>query len=732
MTQLIPSNDGRRQLAEPRPPALSDAGSGDVSTTIRQLWLAIAKRKLLILIMLAIAVIPTATYVTLAKPVYLATATLQIDPESTKILPYQDVTDLSANGAPYYELYIKTQDEILRSDVLQVRTRERAMGELYRVHSDRLVDALADKPSIERVPGSLMLQISQTAADPVLAAEIANRWAEEFIKLQREKRHETGKSATEFLQQQLAALEEKMRAAEAELVEYARTHSILNLDSGQTNVVRQRFEYMSRELARAEKDFIAAKAAIDELNGLSFEQMPKEMKGPVLVGLETRVYEAEQELARLSSKFGEKWPALAEKKGEVELLQRQMQQARTAALGGSRKQLQMRFDAARTEYEMLKSAVAQQAAVVDRLNRDSLDYNSLKRDVETSAQLYQGLLQRLKETSVSTSTAFGNIHLAVPAQPPAEPYRPRKALSLALSLLLGLTFGVGLSVFLESLNDTLEDPWEVEALGLPLLGWLPKVQSDKGAANGTGEGAVRRLLQPSQSSVEGGDEKKSLTSSEYLSRECFRTLCSSIMLSQPECPPTIILVSSAASKEGKTTTTAGLGITLAEVGLETLLIDADLRRPSLAKRFGVEASEGLSTYLAGGTLQVRETGVPSLYLLPSGPIPPNPLALLNSTRMRQVLEQLSQQFRFILIDGPPILSLPEANVLASKVHRVVLVIQAGKTPRDIIRRALRRLQQTGSHVLGAAVNQVNLRHPQYSHYHNYYYYPEHSNGHSRE
>jgi capsular exopolysaccharide synthesis family protein len=335
------------------------------------------------------------------------------------------------------------------------------------------------------------------------------------------------------------------------------------------------------------------------------------------------------------------------------------------------------------------------------------------------------LLQRLKEASVSAGMDIGNIHVTSPAAPPEVPYRPRKALSMMLALALGLTFGVGISVVLESMDNTLADPWEVEGLGLPLLGWLPtvdkvsdggRVQIEAGSTNGS-----RQFLPLPTLAKESEKEVKGASESESLASECVRTLCSSLVLSQAGQPPQMISVSSAVPGEGKTTTAAAVGAALAEMNFPTLLVDADFRRPALAKRLGIDGTEGLSTFLAGGALKIQPTKTENLFILPAGPNPPNPLALMNSERGRAAWKKFRESFRFVVVDSPPVLSVADSSLLASMSDGVVLVVEAAKTPSDVVQRAIRRLEQANAPILGAAVNRVNLDRPEYSRYRRYYY-----------
>ena len=683
------------------------------------LWSVGWKRRWWIVLAILTAVLPTTFYVTMSEPVYRSTVTIQVNPEAAKVLPYKDVSEGLVNSTPNFDLYMKTQDELLRSKMLKVRVAERLRADGKTAGREDRGELILDDPQITRIEGSQIIKLSYLAPDPKLAAAVANTWADEFIRLHLELRYQTSKKATEFLQQQLAFLKAKVEESEGQLINYARSHQMLNIDDKQENVVRRRFGYFDSELARSEKDYISRQAELDSLKAVTVDAFPDSLKDPTISSQEARVFAAEQELAKMLSQFGENWPAVVQKKSELAVVKEQLAQAKRAAVARARKQAEMRFSSAKGEYDMLKRTLDTQASLVNRLNQASIEYNSLKRDFESNEQLYQGLLQRLKETGVSAGLEFGNLQVADKARPESEPFRPRKVLSMAMALILGLTFGVGISLGKEYMDRTVKDPWEVEHLGVPLLGWVPKTMMPAGRSLTEDTGHRSHILLPSP--VEDKAIEVSLTKSQLRARESFRTLCVSIMLSRPGGPPRVLLVSSAIPKEGKTTTTSSLGISFAEMGCSTLLIDADCRSQALSRSFGVQRPAGLSTYLAGGPLAICETSVPNLSILPSGQMPPNPAALFNSKRFEELLIPMLEQYKFVLIDGPPVLSAAEVGILAAKSNGVIFVVRAESTPRDVIKKALGHLARTGATIIGGTVNYVDLKNPEYSHYGNYYY-----------
>jgi capsular exopolysaccharide synthesis family protein len=684
---------------------------------LRWLWSVLVKGRKLILLSVSVILLPTILYLWIAKPTFRSTATIQVNPESAKVLPYRDVAEPSG-AVSNFDLYMKTQDELLRSKLLQLRVTD----ELRREHakSGRTPSqGLAELPEIIRIEGSQIMKLSCTAAEPASAAAAANTWAEEFVKLHQELRSQTGKKAADFLQDQLRVLKSRLEEAEKKVVEYANSHQILNLDPRQENVVRQKFGFLSAEVARAEKDYFVSKAELDGLRIATPENFPDSLKDPVINSLETRAFALEQDLTQLQAQFDEKWPAVTQKREELAVVRAQLGRAKANTLRRIQKQAELKQTAARDQFHMLQNSFAEQTSLVDRLNRASVEYNSLKRDMETSEQLYQGLLQRLKETGVSAGLEIGNIQIADRAHPDSEPFRPRRALSLLLSLCIGLTLGIGLTVGREYLQSTLRDPMELEQLGLPVLGWVPKADAVPPQIGENGNGSHSGLLKSSLADTAIG--QRELTVSQLRKRESYRALCVSLLLSQPNQPPRSVLVTSSIAREGKTTTTFALGHELAGLGLKTLLVDADFRSQALSRLVGVEGGEGLSTYLAGGRLCINDGIAENLSFLPTGAMPPNPISLFSSERFDALLQLLLGKYAIVLLDGPPVLSVADAQVLASKASGVVFVVNYEETPKDVIAGGLRLLIRSGAKILGGVVNQVDVESSPYSKYGKYYY-----------
>jgi succinoglycan biosynthesis transport protein ExoP len=350
----------------------------------------------------------------------------------------------------------------------------------------------------------------------------------------------------------------------------------------------------------------------------------------------------------------------------------------------------------------------------NRLNESAIEYSLLKRDLETNRTLYEGLLEKLKEAGVTAGLRSTNIRPVDEARVPTAPAEPNVPRNLTFALALGLTTGIGLAFLLEGVDNTVRTPEQAQIISaLPSLGMIPL-----GSKMGTESNAKSRLSAASSKEV-----VELVTQSRPQSQmaEAYRALRTSLLLTSLGAPPKVILITSALPQEGKTTTSIHTAIVLAQKGTGVLLIDADLRRPSIHKTLGMGPRTGLSNVLTGNaTLEqssIRSTILPSLWVLPAGTPPPNPAELLASTNMRDVLAELREQYDHIVVDTPPTLSVTDAVVMATRADAVVLVIRSGQTTKQALRRSRDILMQVNARVSG--VLPVDLDSPDYYYYHEY-------------
>jgi len=364
----------------------------------------------------------------------------------------------------------------------------------------------------------------------------------------------------------------------------------------------------------------------------------------------------------------------------------------------------------------LRAALEEQKQQDNKLNESAIEYSLLKRDFETNRTLYEGLLQKLKEAGVTAGLRSNNIREVDIARTPGAPAEPNIPRNLVFAFALGLSSGIGLAFLLEGLDNTVRTPEQAQAIsGLPSLGMIPlgsKIGAEAGAKQGL---VVASSKEPVELITQARPQSQMA--------ESYRALRTSLLLMSLGAPPKIILITSALPREGKTTTSVNTAIVLAQKGTRVLLIDADLRRPSIHKALGMGPRVGLSNVLTGGATSqqatVRSPILPNLFILPAGTPPPNPAELMASQQMFDLLAELREQYDHIVIDTPPTLSVTDAVVLSTRSDAVVLVIRSSQTTKPALRRTRDILAQVNARVAGVLLNAVNLNSPDYSYYYEY-------------
>jgi len=442
-----------------------------------------------------------------------------------------------------------------------------------------------------------------------------------------------------------------------------------------------------------------------------------------------------REYADLSTTFTPEYYRVKQVQNQINEIEEVLARERERAA----KQITNDYRAAVQREALLRQAFGNQEEQANLIAEKSVQYNILRREVDTNKQLYEGLLGRLKLAGVSAGLKASNIRIVDPAAPPDWPAKPRVLLNLALAVVLGLGMGVGAAFLQEHLDNTLKRSEDVERfLHVPALALIPSIESLNGRRGGIYgiygrskmlAGGVRASSKPTALVPKAqvprwyridtqGEQHMALS-------EAFRTLRTSVLLSTADRPPRALLVTSSQPGEGKTTISANLAISLAQLGRRVLLIDGDMRRPCIHRAFQVKEGAGLVSYLTGQRAwqeAVQTTRVPGLDVLVCGPIPPNPAELLSSDRMRLLIREVVGEYDFVVLDSPPLLNVADSRVLATLVEGVVLVVKGGATPRELVQRAQSNIRDVGAHVIGVVLNNLDVRAD------DYYYYRYHSYG----
>jgi capsular exopolysaccharide synthesis family protein len=692
------------------------------------------KRRWLVGLFLSSVVAAVGLFTLLQTPVYTAEATLLIEPTDPQVI---DIKHVFGESFGYESSYYVTQTEMLRSRSLAAQViDEHRLAEtpaffegssspvatlagiaLTPVHlverwlapareaseGDKeswLVDYYLGGLGIEPVPDSRLVRLYYSSADPELAARITNAHARAYIAQGLELRARANDEARRFLEGRLDELRSRLERSEAALNAYRREKGIVSLDD-KANVVVDRLADLNQRLTGAEAERIGAEADFRLVGQRSADSLPAVLESAVVGTLKENLARLEGERASLAIRFKSGYPRLAQLDAQIaESRRRLVQEVKTIAAG-----IESAYLGAKAREDQLRMQMDAQKAAALRLEDAAVEYAILENDAETARQLYGSVRQRIQETNVAAELRSSNVFVIDEASPPLEPSSPRTGRNLAFALLLGLMGGVGFAFLAEYLDNRLRGPQDVERhLGLASLGVVPDFapaeaswprQLSVHARNGRG------LLAAANAKLDIIDEEAPAAVT-----EAYRSIRTSILLSQAGEPPHTILFTSGADAEGKTTTVLNTALMFARLGAPVLVIDADLRRPSCHRALGVRNGPGLTEVLAGheGKLRRLEIQKTDLFFLSAGSVPPNPTELLGSERMRDVLGKLRQRFAHVLIDAPPLSPVSDSVVLSTLVDGVVLVVDQPRTSRQTVRDARARLAYARAKVLGVVLN----------------------------
>jgi succinoglycan biosynthesis transport protein ExoP len=698
----------------------------------KHMWLSLA------FLLTVVTAVTIATFKMI--PVYVASAQVEIDRENTSILPFQD----SASYEMYWDMenYIETQAKILQSETLALQTIQSL--ELYRhpefvgevagepvtpVRAVTIQDPPQSRPailgnflgrmSIKRVPSSRLLEVTFEATDPELAARIVNTHLQNYVEHNFRARYESAMKASDWLAGQLEELKIKVERAEDARIAYERENKIWTIDEKQ-NITTQKLADLNRELTEAQTDRVRKEARYQMARGGNVDSLPEIRESTLLQDLIRRKSELDAQLAEARSRLGPRYPTVVRLEAQAEELSRTIEREKNNMLD----RLEGDYRAARQREVLLSQALEEQKVEANHMAERLVQYNILNREADANKQLYEGLLQKLKEAGISAGLRSSNIRMVDPALIPPAPSRPQKARNLMLALLVGLVGGVGLAFLREYMDNTVKTPDDIEMLTrLPSLAVVPAFTIL------TGKGRTPKLLKGPRDPESGS--RVALVSYERPQSqisEAFRALRTSLMLSQAEHPPQVILVTSSLPREGKSTAAVNLAVTFAQLGDRTILVDGDMRKPGIGKLLSMSEGSrhaGLSTYLAGVSslelVTIPHPSIPNLAVIPAGPIPPNPADLLSSQRLRDMIAALRGEYKFIVFDSPPVMAATDSIVMSVATDSVLMVVRSGVTPKDAFIRARDQLMGVKSPLLGVVLNAVDTTSPDY--YYSYRYYP---------
>ena len=691
-----------------------------------QYWRVVIRWRWIILGILAASLVLGLLATVLATPKYTATSLVEISRQQDRVVNVQDVRQESSNPAD--QEFYQTQYALLRSRSLAERVVKdlkladnEAFLTMFHVKSAALLagndrgpksaqqratlerdaaDALIDHVGIDPIRGSSLVVVTFTSPDAALSQRVVNKWTEDFMDMTLARRFEASAYARQFLEGRLSELRARLEESERRLVQYASAQRIITVpggaggsSAGDRPIVADDLASINTALAKAVSDRVDAESKLRSSRDGGRSSVA--LANDAISGLRQRRAEAAAEYARLKVQFEPGYPALNALAQQVQELDRAI--AREESRVGA--SFRTTYDEAVMREATLRGQVEGLKAGVLDLRRRSIQYNIYQREVDTNRQLYDALLQRYKEIGIAGGVGTNNIAVVDPARIPEKPSSPSLPLNLMLALFLGVVVATVTTLALEQIDEAVKDPSDVaEATGLPLLGTIPRVDTASPAE------LVR--------------DRKSSVSEAYLS------LQTNLEFSTNHGFPRSLAVTSTRAAEGKSTSSFAVAQSLARTGRRVVLVDGDMRSPSLHGLFGVENARGVSNFLAGesdlaGMLVATEEG--SLSLLLAGPQPPNAAELLTGPRFDTMIKSLLEHFDHIIVDSPPVLGLADAPLIASRVEGVIYAVQAQGARTSTIRAAIMRLKSANANLVGVVLTKFDARKAHYGYGYDYGY-----------
>jgi polysaccharide biosynthesis transport protein len=679
------------------------------------------------------------TVVTIAsfkmKPVYEAAARVEVDKEAQSMQPFPD-----SNSYGEYEdteTYVETQTKILQSETLALMTIKSLDLARYpefggtpnsiawqhtgpTATRPAILGAFLGRLAVKRVPQSRLIELHFEAEDPQLAAQVVNTHLQNYVEENFRSKYDATTQASNWLSAELEELRIKVEKSEDARIAYQRENQIWQIDEKQ-DITTQKLADLSKAVTDAQTDVAQKEALYRMAVSGNVDALPAARTNEVISNLLKRKSELDELYAEALDQYGPNYPKVVRLASQQKEVEQNLAIARKTMV----ESVEEEFSTARSHVELLQEALDKQKAEANDLAEKLVQYHILQHDAESNKQLYDGLLQKLKEAGITAGLRSSNIRVVDPALAPASPSRPQKARNIMLAILVGLVGGVGLALFREYLDNTVKSPDDIEALtGLPSLAVVPSLPGLRTTHN-----RFSRLAREAAPQSASGPRVELLSYIQPKSQisEAFRALRTSLLLSQADHPPQVILVTSALPREGKTTAAVNLAVTLAQLGDRTLLMDSDLRKPGIRRALNLTIGKevGLSSYLAGvSTLDevtIPHPTINNLVALTTGPVPPSPADLLSSHRMREAIVELRHRFKFIVIDSPPVMAATDAVILSALTDGVLLVVRSGETPKEAFTRTRDLLAAVKCRLLGVVLNAVDSSAPDY--YYSYRYYP---------
>lgn len=722
---------------------------------LREYLRILIKRRWIIATIFTVLVLTVAVKTFTATPIYQATARIIIEKENPNLMSIQEVMAVDSTGTDYYqtqyqiiesrivarevirqlhlenspEFFPEPKDNVLANVkrsigkalssakewlVSLLKSGDNTGGADTSAEDDAFVDsglvsAFINRVEVSPIRNSRLVDVSVEGRDRVMATRMANSLVKAYIGQNLETKLSAAKGAVQWLGERVNDERKKVETAEKALLAYKEQHQIItDFSSDSENITAQKLAELNAQVLDAESQRVEMETRYQQALSLEktpemLDSIPEVLSNDLIKEIKKMEVVLFNRMSELSKKYGRNHPQMRAIDSELaDLKKRKVLEARRVV-----NSLKNEYKLALAREESLKRALARQKTESLKLNKKAVQYGVLRREAESSRQIYELLIKRFKETSLTEEMKTGNIRIIDKAEVPQSPVKPKKKRNILLAVIVGLTLGIGTAFFLEYLDNTIKLPEDVkEHLEIPYLGPVPAITSNDMPAH-----VARELV--------------TVHSPKSAASESYRSIRTGILFSSADEAPRTILITSASPSEGKTITVVNLGVAMANAGSRVLILDCDMRRPRIHKIFGLDRKIGVSSILVG-TGNDKDAIVPSsvenLDILPVGPIPPNPSEIIGSKKMDLLLNALKKQYDRVLIDSPPISAVTDAVILAQMADSLLLVVRAGETPRQIIQHALAQVRNVNANILGAILNAVSVGRDSYYYYQYYYYY----------
>ncbi len=683
-------------------------------------------------------------------PVYRASTTIEVLDMNSGIVGLKDG---SSSPGLMEETNLQTQVDILGSSTLQDRvvrklassekTIEQPVDRLAKwrvllnlpkkemLSKEDILGATAAGITVSPSSASRIIRIDCDSSNPKVAADYVNTLAEEFINERLEAHWQATQRTSDYLTRQLEELQVRLVKSEDELQNYAKSANLqFTGDQGNQSVPEQKLGQLQTELSKAQEDRIAKQSRYELAEKAPVDTLPEVLDDESLKAYHQKLADAKRELAELSTTYTADAPSVKKLQNTISSIEDDMNKVRKRILDRIHSELVV----AQTRENLLTHDVTAQAELVSDQASRTVHYNILKKEVDTNREVWESLLQRVKEAGIAAAMRSSNFRVVDPATPPSIPVKPSLRQGVMSGIVLGLFAGIGLVFMKENMDHSVALPGETSYyLGAPELAVIPSKAIERARWKSLRSASREGLILDTREAMV---ERSAFHNADSSVAEAFRVALTSLLFANRQAgPPKAIAVSSPGPNEGKTTVACNLAISYAEINWRVLLIDGDMRRPRLHSIFGVDNENGLANLLdrseptasedmAGA---IRQTNVPNLSLLPRGKLRSTVINLLYSPRFAEILQLARKEFDVVIIDTPPMLHLPDARAIAHMTDGVVFVVRSGKTLRDTVITARERFGQDGILVLGSVLNDWNPKeigyygHANYEDYRSSYY-----------